>query len=366
LWELLRIARLRSAMQGIGLGLVQLFVWSFCGVAFWSGGWLVGHGYMNFGDLVTVFGMMLFASLGLSLGLAAIPEFLKGRAASTRMQEIINRQPSIPFSGGRRLAKLEGSIEFRNVGFSYPSRDIPVLRNISFKINPGDTVAFVGESGSGKTTTFSLLEKFYLVTEGEILIDGVDIRDLDLVWLHRYMSIVSQEPVLFGTTIAENISYAVDGVTQYEIEQAAIAANAHNFIVDKPEKYNTMVGERGIQLSGGQKQRVAIARAVLMNPKILLLDEATSALDTESERLVQEALDRLMVGKTSLVIAHRLSTVRHAACIFVMDKGEIVGFGTHQSLLETNPTYQLLANRQLTKEDQHKVEVVEEVRTTLL
>jgi len=297
---------------------------------------------------------MLFASLGLSIGLAAVPEFFKAKAAYSRIQDIINREPKIPFSGGRRLTQLQGSVEFKNVSFSYENRNITVLKNISFKIKPGDTVAFVGESGSGKSTTFSLLEKFYQVSSGEILIDNVDIRDLDLVWLHRHMSIVSQEPVLFSTTISENISYAIDGVTQNEIEDAARAANAHNFIMEKPEKYDTMVGERGVQLSGGQKQRVAIARAVLMNPKILLLDEATSALDTESERLVQEALDRLMVGKTSLVIAHRLSTVRNAACIFVMDKGEIVGFGTHESLLETNPTYQLLANRQLTQQEAHE------------
>jgi len=307
---------------------------------------MIERGTLTFGYFFTINGMVIMATYNLSDAFKSIPIFFKAKAAYQRIQAITRRQPKIPFDGGRRLSHIEGHIEFKDVVFKYETREATILKGISISINPGDTVAFVGCSGSGKSTTFCLLERFYDVSLGSVLIDGVDIKELDLSWLHRHMSIVSQEPVLFGTTIAENISYAVDSVTQTEIEDAAKAANAHKFIDDLPDKYNTLVGERGVQLSGGQKQRVAIARAVLMNPKILLLDEATSALDTESERLVQEALDRMMVGKTSLVIAHRLSTVRNAACIFVMDKGEIVGFGTHESLMETNPTYQLLASRQ--------------------
>jgi ATP-binding cassette, subfamily B (MDR/TAP), member 1 len=192
-----------------------------------------------------------------------------------------------------------------------------------------------------------LLERFYDPVDGSVKLDGHDIRGLDIGWTHHQIAMVSQEPVLFGTTIAENISYAKDGASMKEIEDAARTANAHEFISKLPLGYQTQVGERGVQLSGGQKQRIAIARAVLCNPKVLLLDEATSALDTQSEKLVQDALDRIMVGKTCLVIAHRLATVKHADCIIVLQDGNIVEQGTHDELLEANGVYHTLAQRQL-------------------
>lgn len=350
IYQLLRISFLRGCSQGFGAGLIQFFVWGSCALAFWYGGVLVGKEILVFGDLVTVFGMMLFACLGISVGLATLPEFAKGQAAYGRMKEVISREPAIPFEGGATLPTVLGEIELRDVCFRYSTRDVDVLNNVNLHIKPGTTVAFVGESGSGKSTIFSLIERFYEVQSGQVLIDGHDIRQLDPRWLHGYISMVSQEPVLFGTTIAENISYSQNNPSMQSIMDAAKAANAHNFIEALPDAYRTEVGERGVQLSGGQKQRVAIARAILMNPKILLLDEATSALDTESEALVQEALDRLMVGKTSLVIAHRLATVRNADSIVVLKRGTIVAQGTHDYLMEHSPDYISLARRQLDKD----------------
>eukprot|EP01095_Lingulamoeba_sp_RSL-Kostka_P012812 TRINITY_DN513_c0_g2_i3.p1 TRINITY_DN513_c0_g2~~TRINITY_DN513_c0_g2_i3.p1 ORF type:complete len:352 (-),score=137.13 TRINITY_DN513_c0_g2_i3:85-1140(-) len=324
-------------------------VWGVCGLCFWVGGYLVGHNSdFGFGDLVTVFGMMLFAVLGLSQGFAALPEILKGRASFKRIEEIIKRQPLINFEGGNKLNNVTGSVSFENVTFKYPTRDINVLKDISFNIQPGQSVAFVGESGSGKSTCFSLIERFYDVNQGFVKIDGTDIRTLDPRWLHNHISMVSQEPVLFSTTIKENISYAKEDATMDEIIQAAKDANAYDFIVKLPNGFDTQCGERGSSMSGGQKQRIAIARSILASPEILLLDEATSALDTESERLVQQALDKLMVNRTSLVIAHRLATVKKCDVIFVLSDGELIDYGTHEELLDNSEIYSTLARRQLT------------------
>jgi len=246
---------------------------------------------------------------------------------------------------------LNGKIAFDNVDFRYPSREeITVLKNVDFIIESGQEVAIVGPSGAGKSTLVSLLLKFYEPTSGKILFDGRDSRSFPITSVRKQMAIVMQDVFLFGGTIRENIAYGKPDAGEQEIIDAAIQANAWDFIQTFPDKLKTIVGERGIQLSGGQRQRIAIARAVLKNPKILILDEATSFLDSESERLVQEALEKLMLGRTSVVIAHRLATVRKADKIIVLESGRIVEQGTHEELISNdNGLYKTLTELQFSK-----------------
>jgi len=251
------------------------------------------------------------------------------------------------------LEPFRGQVNFNNVSFRYPSRPkVSVLNGITLELRPGTVTALVGPSGGGKTTIVALIERFYDVTDedgGTILIDGVNLKKLDPAWMHRHIGYVSQEPVLFACSIRDNLCYGVDNATDEQIRKACVMANAADFIEAFPEKYNTLVGERGVRLSGGQKQRVAIARAILMDPRILIADEATSSLDSESEYHVQQALDRLMVGRTVLVVAHRLSTVKNADNVVVIDKGRVIEQGTHVELLERSGTYAKLVRRQLTE-----------------
>jgi ABC-type multidrug transport system fused ATPase/permease subunit len=244
---------------------------------------------------------------------------------------------------------FQAEVEFKDVSFNYPNRqDIQVLDNVSFKANQGQTVAIVGASGAGKSTLISLLMRFYDTSTGNILIGGKDLSAYDITTIRNAMALVPQEVLLFGGSIQENIAYGKTNATQEEIIEAAKQANAWDFISKFPEGLDTLVGERGVQLSGGQRQRVAIARAMLKNPQLLILDEATSSLDSESERLVQDALDRLMKGRTSIVIAHRLSTIRNADNILVLDHGKLVESGTHKELIEKeNGIYQKLSKLQL-------------------
>jgi ATP-binding cassette subfamily B (MDR/TAP) protein 1 len=251
---------------------------------------------------------------------------------------------------------VQGNIAFRDVHFAYPSRpDVVILNRFSLDFPAGKIVALIGGSGSGKSTVVSLIERFYEPLSGTILLDGHDISGLDCKWLRGQIGLVNQEPALFATSIRENILYGKGDATADDINHAAKLSEAITFINNLPERYETQVGERGIQLSGGQKQRIAISRAILKNPSILLLDEATSALDAESEKSVQEALDRVMVGRTTVVIAHRLSTIRNADTIAVVDSGRIVETGTHEQLM-ANPlsAYASLIQLQEAAQLQHK------------
>ena len=245
------------------------------------------------------------------------------------------------------LKDFEESLEFKNVSFSYGNKAI--LQNINLKIEKGKTIALVGSSGAGKSTLADLIPRFHDAVEGEILIDGTDIKKYSLKSLRNQMGIVTQEPILFNDTIANNIALGMDHVSEEQIMNAAKIANAHNFIVTKENGYNTSVGETGNKLSGGEKQRLTIARAVLKNPPILILDEATSSLDTESEKLVQDAINNLMHNRTSVVIAHRLSTIRHADEIIVLQKGKIVERGTHEMLIALEGFYKRLVSMQAVK-----------------
>jgi ATP-binding cassette, subfamily B (MDR/TAP), member 1 len=297
---------------------------------------------------------------GRSLGQAApnISTFLRARTAAYPIFQMIERSTVNTASSrtGRTLPVVDGHIQFRNVDFSYPSRpDVVILDRFSLNFPAGKIVALVGGSGSGKSTVVSLIERFYEPLSGSILLDGHDIKELDVKWLRRQIGLVNQEPALFATSIRENILYGKGDATAEEINHAAKLSEAITFINHRPDRYETQVGERGIQLSGGQKQRIAISRAILKNPSILLLDEATSALDAESEKSVQEALDRVMVGRTTVVIAHRLSTIRNADTIAVVDGGRIVETGTHEQLM-ANPysAYSSLIQLQEAAQLQHK------------
>jgi ATP-binding cassette subfamily B protein len=246
-----------------------------------------------------------------------------------------------------RLPQVSGTVAFEDISFAYPTRpDVTVLRGLRLVVRPGEVVAVVGTSGAGKSTIAVLLSRFYDPQDGRILLDGHDLREFDADWLREQVGVVSQEPILFATSIEANIRYGRHTAMPAQVEAAASAANAHDFITSFPEGYQTLVGERGVRLSGGQKQRIAIARALLKDPRILVLDEATSALDSESEALVQEALDRLMKGRTTFIIAHRLSTVLGADRVVVLDGGRVVEEGRHDELISFDGLYRRLVERQ--------------------
>ena len=316
-------------------------------VVLWYGGRLVLDGKMTVGGLTSflIYSLMVAVSLGALADLWA--DFMRASGAAERVFELIDRTPAIPATGGERLASVQGRVEFQEVRFAYPTRlDVPVLQGIDLKLAPGEVVAIVGPSGAGKSTIAGLLARMYDPQDGRLLLDGKELRALDPEWLRQQIGTVAQEPMLFASSIADNIRYGRMDATDAEVEAAARAANAHEFISRFPEGYRTLVGERGVQLSGGQKQRIAIARAVLKDPRLLVLDEATSALDAESEHLVQEALDRLMKGRTTLIIAHRLSTVIGADRVLVLEGGKVVQSGNHAALMGQDGLYRRLVERQ--------------------
>ncbi|KAL8165277.1 UNVERIFIED_CONTAM: Multidrug resistance protein 1 [Gekko kuhli] len=341
----------KTITTNASLGITRFLIYACYALAFWYGTKLVADESKtyNIGTVLIVFFSVLIGVFSIGQASPNLESLANARGAAYEVYKIINKPRAIDSSSkeGFKPDKLQGKIEFKNVHFSYPSRpDTQILKGLNLKIQPGKTIAFVGSSGCGKSTTIQLLQRFYDPDEGEITIDGHDIRTLNIKWLRENIGIVNQEPILFATTIADNIRYGREDVTDAEIEEATKEANAYDFISKLPDKFNTMVGERGAQLSGGQKQRIAIARALVRNPKILLLDEATSALDTQSESIVQTALDKARTGRTTIVIAHRLSTIRTADVIAGFDKGVLVEQGTHNELMEYKGVYYDLVMQQ--------------------
>ncbi|KAH7521541.1 hypothetical protein FEM48_Zijuj07G0044500 [Ziziphus jujuba var. spinosa] len=334
--------------QGVRVGLISgagfgfSFFALFCinAFIFYIGAVLEKKGKATFGEVFKVFFVLTATAMGVSQSSAMAPDTSKAKDSAASIFGILDSKPKIDSSSneGITLPTIKGDVEFEHVSFKYPTRpDIEIFRDFCLSIPSGKTVALVGESGSGKSTAISLIERFYDPTSGRITLDGVEIQKLKLSWLRQQMGLVSQEPILFNETIRDNIAYGKQGdVSEEEIIAATKSANAHNFISSLPNGYETSVGERGIQLSGGQKQRIAIARAILKNPKILLLDEATSALDAESERVVQDALDRVMVDRTTVVVAHRLPTIKGADIIAVVKNGVVAEKGTHDFLMKIN------------------------------
>ncbi|MFY0525712.1 ABC transporter ATP-binding protein [Archangium gephyra] len=341
------IARRRVGQSSVFMAAASSASYLASAVVLWYGGRLVLDGKMTVGNLTSflIYSMMVAFALGALTDLWA--DFMRAAGAAERVFELIDRQPAIPSTGGERLPSVQGRVEFQQVRFAYPTRpDVPVLQGIDLKLDAGEVVAIVGPSGAGKSTIAGLLARMYDPQGGRVLLDGRPLSALDPEWLRQQIGTVAQEPMLFATSISDNIRYGRMDATDAEVEAAARAANAHEFISRFPEGYRTLVGERGVQLSGGQKQRIAIARAVLKNPRLLVLDEATSALDAESEHLVQEALDRLMQGRSTIIIAHRLSTVIGADRVLVLEGGQVVQSGNHAALMGQEGLYRRLVERQ--------------------
>ena len=311
--------------------------------------WTVGGYFLFTGRLTLGQFWMVNAYLGLVYGplqwFAQVNNwFSRAMAGAERIFEIMDMTPE-PVAVGGKSARVEGAVEFESVRFGYDKSN-PVIKGVSFKVEPGEMIGLVGKSGAGKSTTINLISRFYEPDSGRILVDGEDYRDYDLRNFREQIGIVLQEPFLFHGTIAENISYGNPGASLDEIMEAAKAANAHDFILSKPDGYDTLVGERGSRLSGGEKQRISIARAILHDPRILILDEATSSVDVETERAIQEAIGHLIKGRTTFAIAHRLSTLRNADRLVVLDNGEVSEIGTHEELMAKKGTFYKLVMKQ--------------------
>ena len=340
-WFFMRESQI-DALQKPLLGFLQVLAVI---VIIWFAGWEVISGRLEPANLIAFFtGAALMIDPVIVLGKVNLT-VQRSLAAAERVFEVIDIQPTVKeVLQPIELPVIKGKIEFKNVSFAYGEEEI--LQNVNLKVEPGEIMALVGPSGAGKTSLINLIPRFYDATSGEVLADGYNVKELGLYDLRRQIGIVPQETMLFSGTIKDNIAYGKIEATDEEIIQAAKIANAHNFIMGLPKGYETPVGERGTTLSGGQAQRIAIARAVLRNPRILIFDEATSYLDTESERLVQEAMEKLMAGRTTFIIAHRLSTVRRADRIVVLNQGRIENIGTHEELLNKDGTYKKLYEMQ--------------------
>ncbi|XP_022642083.1 ABC transporter B family member 19 [Vigna radiata var. radiata] len=328
--------------KGIGMGVIYLITYSTWALAFWYGSVLIAKNELDGGSAIACFFGVNVGGRGLALALSYFAQFAQGTVAASRVFYVIERIPEIdPYSPeGRKLSGVRGRVELKSVSFAYPSRpDSLILHSLSLIIPSSKTVALVGASGGGKSTIFALIERFYDPTEGIITLDGHDLRTLQVKWLRDQIGMVGQEPILFATSILENVMMGKDDATKEEAIAACIAADAHSFISSLPLSYDTQVGDRGTKLSGGQKQRIALARAMMKDPKILLLDEPTSALDAESESAVQRAIDKISAGRTTIVIAHRIATVKNAHTIVVLEHGSVIEIGDHRQLMSKPGAY---------------------------
>ncbi|KAL6475849.1 hypothetical protein MHYP_G00143480 [Metynnis hypsauchen] len=347
-----RSALCKAPIYGITFALAQAIPYFVNAAVFRFGAWLVAHCYTEYENVFMVFSVIVFAAMSIGQASSFAPDFAKAKAAAGRILDLLEKTPEIDIynEGGDKPMSFKGDIEFRDVHFSYPIRqNVKILQGLNVSVAQGQTLALVGGSGCGKSTSVQLLERFYNPASGQVFADGMDTRMLNVAWLRSQLGLVSQEPILFDCTIAENIQYGDNSrvVSQEEIVEAAKNANIHDFILGLPEKYNTNVGDKGTQLSGGQKQRIAIARALVRKPRVLLLDEATSALDTESEKIVQKALDDARQGRTCIVIAHRLTTIQNADIIAVIQDGQVAEQGAHSELMAKQGAYYALVNAQV-------------------
>lgn len=315
-------------------------------LVFWAGGILTIQGVITLGTLIAFYGYVIQLVMPARFLGFLVSFYSQAMAAGERILEILNEKPAVVEKPDAiELPPIKGNIKFENVSFKYGDKWI--LKNVSFEIPAGKTVVILGTTGAGKSTILKLIPRFYDVTEGRILIDGYDIRDVKLESLRKQIGIVPQDIFLFSGTIRENIAYGKPDATEEEIIRAAKLANIHDFIVSLPDKYDTIIGERGVTLSGGQRQRVAIARAILTDPRILILDDATSSVDVKTEYEIQKALEQVLKGRTSIIVTQRMSVVKKADMIIVLDKGRVVGIGTHDELYQKNPVYTKIFDAQL-------------------
>ncbi len=340
--QTLALTMQRAGVMAVFIPVISLLTFSAAAAVLWYGGRQVIDGSVSPGDL---FAFVLFAGILIgpfSSAARVFAQIREAQGATQRVFEILDTRSEVSDSpAATSLSTVSGHIRAEHVNFAYDPRQ-PVLTDVSFEAKPGELVAIVGPTGAGKTTVMNLLHRFYDPTEGHISVDGQDLRQVTMDSWYRQIALVPQETILFGGTILDNIRYGDREATQEEVVAASRSAHAHDFIMSFPDQYQTIVGEKGINMSGGQRQRIAIARAIVKNPRILLLDEATSALDSESERLVQEALEQLMKGRTTFVIAHRLTTIQRADRILVLNKGRLVETGTHAELMDRKGLYQYL------------------------
>jgi ATP-binding cassette subfamily B multidrug efflux pump len=324
----------------------------------WFGGVMVVRGQMTVGEVVAFNGYLLLLAMPAQQLAWLVNSAGEAAAGIQRSYEILDLEPEIQSpQQAVVLPELSGRVEFDQVDFQYQDQAMPALASVDLQVQPNQVIALIGPTGSGKSSLVGLIPRFYDTSRGQVCVDGIDVRQVELASLRKQIGIVLQTSLLFSTTIAENIAYGRPDASQDEIEAAARAAQAHEFILELPDGYQTIVGEKGVTLSGGQRQRVAIARALLLNPRILILDDSTSSVDTETERLIQKALDRLMNGRTTFVIAHRLSTVRRADEILVMDQGRIIERGTHHQLLALGGLYNDIYELQLKDQGEFQEEM---------
>jgi subfamily B ATP-binding cassette protein MsbA len=340
--QTLALTMRKAGVMAVFIPVISLLTFSAAAAVLWYGGRQVIDGSVSPGDL---FAFVLFAGILIgpfSSAARVFAQIREAQGATQRVFEILDTQAEVSDSPtATTLSTVSGHLRADHIGFAYDPRQ-PVLMDVSFEAKPGELVAIVGPTGAGKTTVMNLLHRFYDPTEGSITIDGQNLRHITMDSWYRQIALVPQETILFGGTILDNIRYGNEKATQEEVVAASRAAHAHDFVMSFPDQYQTIVGEKGINVSGGQRQRIAIARAIVKNPRILLLDEATSALDSESERLVQEALEQLMKGRTTFVVAHRLTTIQRADRILVLNKGHLVETGTHAELMNQKGLYQYL------------------------